>query len=168
MVGGLTIKYRKKEGFFCKRIKRVEGLFWKKRKRGGATGKNALLLPLSRDQNRVGGEGGVGGLVRRPWGSAAAVGRGKGRGGRGGSFPPLNLGGGGLWRCGHDGGQRRAAAAVVAALRDWGGATAAVVAVAGWGDPVAPLTLGGDGARRRLCGGRRRRAELCVAAALGA
>ena len=65
------------------------GLFWKKRKKRGAQGKIALLLPLSRDQNRVGGEGGVGGLVRRPWGSAAAVGRGKWRGGRGGSFPHL-------------------------------------------------------------------------------
>ena len=55
MVGGLIIKNRKEEGFFCKRTKRVEGHFWKKRKRGGAQGKITLLPPLSRTEQRRGG-----------------------------------------------------------------------------------------------------------------
>ena len=70
MVGGLIIKNRKEEGFFCKRTKRVEGHFWKKRKRGGAQGKIALLPPLSRIEQRRGG--------RR---MAAALTGGPGRGG---------------------------------------------------------------------------------------
>jgi hypothetical protein len=68
MVGGLIIKNRKREGFFCKRIKRVEGLFWKKRKRAGAQGKIALLPPLSR-------------TVERRGRTAAALAGGLGRGG---------------------------------------------------------------------------------------
>ena len=43
---------------------------------------------------------------RRPWARWRSRGGGKGRGSRGGSIPPLNLGGGGLLRCGHGGGRR--------------------------------------------------------------
>jgi len=42
---------------------------------------------------------------------------GKGSGSRGGSIPPLNLGGGGLWRRDHGGGRRPVLAFAVAALR---------------------------------------------------
>ena len=67
MVGGLIIKNRKEEGFFCKRTKRVEGPFWKKRKIGGAQGKIALLPPLSRtEQGR--GIGAAAVLIPAAWG----------------------------------------------------------------------------------------------------
>ena len=46
----------------------MEGLLIKNGKVQGGTDKIALLLPLSRDQNRGGGEGGAGGPGRRPWG----------------------------------------------------------------------------------------------------
>ena len=91
MVGGLIIKNRKEEGFFCKRTKRVEGPFWKKRKRGGAQGKIALLPPLSRiEQRRGGGRRRIPALRAK----AAAGVRGKrGRGLRGfDSRPYLGLG----------------------------------------------------------------------------
>ena len=56
---------------------RVEGLLIKNGKVQGGPGKIALLLPLSRDQNRGGGEGGAGGLGRRPWGFGGSRGEGK-------------------------------------------------------------------------------------------
>jgi len=93
MVGGLIIKNRKREGFFCKRIKRMEGLFWKKRKRGGALGKIALLPPLSRTEQRRGAYGG--GPRRRPRAWRRPGGGGKERGERGGSIPPTTSGWGG-------------------------------------------------------------------------
>ena len=49
---------------------------------------------------------------------------GKWSGSRGGSIPPLNLGGGGLWRRGHVGGRRPALVLAVATL--WGSTTAGV------------------------------------------
>ena len=68
---------------------RVEGLLIENGKVQGGPGKIALLLPLSRDQNRGGGEGGVGGQGRRSWGLAAAGRRGeRGRAAPGTDSPP--------------------------------------------------------------------------------
>ena len=79
----------------------MEGLFWKKRKRGGALGKIALLPPLSRIVERRGAYGG--GPRRRPRAWRRPGGGGKERGERGGSIPPTTSGWGGAGRRAHGG-----------------------------------------------------------------
>ena len=61
---------------------------------------------------------------RWPWARWRSRGGGKGRGSHCGSIPPLNLGGGGIWRRSHGGGRQTALVFMVAALR---GSTAAGV-----------------------------------------
>ena len=90
----------------------------------GGYGQIAPLLLLPRDQNRGGGGGSPATAWPAALGLMAVKGWGKGRGSRCGSIPPLNLGGGGLWRRGHGGGRRPALVLAVAALR---GSTAAGV-----------------------------------------
>jgi len=85
----------------------VGGLFKEKEKTEGARGKISLSSPLSlpAEQGRRPARrrrpwaGGLG--ARRPSGSG-----GKGRGARGESFPPLDLGGGGLQGQRHGSGRR--------------------------------------------------------------
>ena len=88
MVEGFIYEYNDKGGLLLQKGQRVEGLLIKNGKVQGGPGKIALLLPLSRDQNRGGGEGGAGGLGRRPWGSVSVRGVGeKGEGATGSRFP---------------------------------------------------------------------------------
>ena len=96
MVEGFICEYNDKGGLLLQKGQRVEGLLIKNGKVQGGPGKIALLLPLSRDQNR----GGEAGRRRRPSpaakGTAAAAVRGKrGREARG-IDPPLDFREGGL------------------------------------------------------------------------
>ena len=77
MVDGFICEYNDKGGLLLQKDQRVEGLLIKNGKVQGGPGKIALLLPLSRDQNSGGGEGGTGGLGRWPWGSVAVRGVGE-------------------------------------------------------------------------------------------
>ena len=91
----------------------MEGLLIENGKVQGGPGKIALLLPLSHDQNRGGGEGGTGDPVWRPWGFSGGHGEGeKGEGGQEARFPATAR-----VEADRSGLATRAGDAVVAALR---------------------------------------------------